>query len=276
MASHTIFTISPFELGDVPLASLVPDVRYPNQDALTVLKTLPQDAYTKRPQADFSGQLSSDKRKPLRIQLTKLLSFSLHASNSDKINIKAQQGWIYELNQPKTLFKELCEQEQVRTWLREGLESQMKSYFVVGQRTFEDATVAVNQQTASTMGVGGSTFVKKLVQANSSIDLGDSAEAKAKVKFEKVDLEEGSFKVLGERVYALEYREIILKKKTPDDPSLSKDNIWRFYSDVRAADGEEPAYEDYEITLSDDLISDIGQYESIEDVDGEVLSLPSM
>jgi len=274
MTSHTIFTTAPFEIGDVPLGTLVPDVRYPNQDALTVYEVLTKDKFSKRVQKNFNGLLDSDKQTSLKVQLTRLLTLSAKNSKKSNITLKAETGWIYELLQPKALFKELCGKDEVRVWLREGLETQQDSYFVVGVRTFENAAVAKGLKSTKGLDVAGSVPVGEAVKANFGVNPGDAADLAAKVENTETENAEESFETEGELVYAIEYRKIIMKKRQPDTPILSNENVWRYYSENRVAGVEEGPFEEYETSLSDDKIPASTVYESLEDVDGEVLLLP--
>jgi hypothetical protein len=274
MTSRIIFTTAPFEVDDVLLGSLVPDVRYPNQDALTLIKPLSEDKFSKREQKNFNGVLDSDKQKSFRAQLTKLLTFSVKTSQSENLTLEAVKGWIYELRQPKTLFKELCGKNEVRTWLREGLETQQDSYFVVGLRTFEHAAVGKGLKSAKGVDVSGSVPVGEVVKANTALDPGDAADVEVEVENTETKNAEESFETEDELVYAIEYRKIIMKKRQPDTPILSTDNVWRYYSDNRVADGEDGPFEEYETSLSEEKIPADTLYKSLEDVDGEVILLP--
>ena len=272
MTSHIIFTTAPFQVEDVPLGTLVPDVRYPNQDCLTIVEAS-SEKVSKRPQKNFNGILNSSKHKSFKVQLTKLLSLSANTSKNANITLKAEEGWIYELQQPRTVFKELCAKDEVRLWLREGLETQQDSYFIVGVRTFKNASVVRGLKSAE-VDVTRSAPVGQAIKANTAVDPGDAADLEAEVENTKTENAEESFKTEGELVYAIEYRKIIMKKRQPDAPILSNENVWRYYSENRVADGEGGPFEEYKTTLSEDKIPASTFYESLEDVDGEVLLLP--
>jgi len=275
MESHIIFTTAPFEVEDVPLGTLVPDVRYPNQDCLTISAASSKQV-SKRPQKNFSGILNSDKHKSFRVQLTKLLTLSASKSKGGNITLTAEEGWIYELLQPKKVFKELCTKDEVRIWLLEGLEGQQHSHFVVGTRTFKNASVVKGTKSTKEVEVAGSAPVGQVIKVNTGVDLGNAADLESKLENTKAENAEESFKTEGELAYAIEYRKIIMKKRQPDAPILSSENIWRYYSDDRTAGEEGGQFEEYEATLSEDTIPATAStsYEGVEDVDGEVLLLP--
>jgi hypothetical protein len=268
MSSRIIFTTAPFHVDDIPLGSFVPDVRYPHQDALPS-KALPSEAFSKRSQKSFSGIMDSDKQKSFRIQLIKLVNFTAKGSNSENFTLRADRGWIYELRQPKALFKELCSTDEVRRWLREGLESSQNSYFVVGLRTFENAVVGKAIKSTKGMDVVGPPPTSLGIRRNTGIDPGE-----ATAENTRTGNAEESFETDGELVYAVEYRNIIMKKRQPDAPKLDSDNIWRYYSDTRVVVGEDRPFEEYEAILGDEDIEIDGPHEPLTDTDGETILLP--
>lgn len=274
MGSHIIFVTAPFEITDIPLGTLVPDIRYPNQDTLSIHKALPAEKFSKRPQKNLKGDLDSEHQKSLKAQLTKLLTLSAAKRNSENLRLQAEKGWIYELRQPKELFHELCATEELKVWLREGLEAQQESYFVVGVRTFENASVGRGLRSARAVAAGATVPVGEVVKANTGVSPGDAADVSAKVETKKREKAEESFETEGELVYAIEYRKVIMKKRQDSDPTLSKDNVWRYYSDTRTAGGE-VEYEEYETTLSEDEIRADAGLQSVEGVDHERILLPA-
>jgi hypothetical protein len=275
MSSHKIFTTAPFYVDDVPLGTLVPDVRYPNQDALIVYATVPTEHFSKRPQHKLQGSLENEKNRSLVMQLTKLLRLSAGKSKQDNLFLKAEAGWIYELRQPKAYFKEICSKDEVRVWLREGLEQQLDSYFVLGLRTFQNTSVGKGEKDAKQLGLSATVPVGEVVRANTGVDIGDAANVKVDIDTsEKHDGSE-AFETSEELVYAIEYRKILMKKRDPNSPPvLDKDNVWRYYSDNRVASGGgEWPYEEFEVVLDDENLQFDGPLECINDVDGEPVLL---
>lgn len=74
MARKLIFCAVPYLLSDVPLASFVPDPRYPNIEAKSVIKAKADIDYTVREQEDFQG--------PAGFQIYTLISRSSHAPST--------------------------------------------------------------------------------------------------------------------------------------------------------------------------------------------------
>jgi len=274
MKSHTIFTTAPFHLNDVPLGSLIPDIRYPNQDALIMNRVLEDEEFSKREQIKFHGTLDGDKQRKFSLQLTKLLRHSASKSRSQTLSLNAEKGWIYELKQPKALFKERCSNDSVRTWLREGLEEQQESYFVVGFRTFQGTAVGKVYKSAKELELASTIPVDDLVKANTSVSPSDGVNVEMNVqKSEHLD-EDESFEVNEELVYAIEYRRIHMKKRDSTLPAaLSKDNVWRYYSENRMVTevGKEAPYEEYEALLAEDSLGIRDAADFVEDVDGSIL-----
>jgi hypothetical protein len=298
MHSVSIFTTAPYKPSDVPLGSLVPDIRYPNQDALDCVNELSQGPeISNRPQANFKGALGEDSSRSVLAQITKLLTLSHSRKKNQSLDIGAKTGWIYELKHPKQVFEELCKRDGVRTWLREGVSANFDSYFVVGVRTFKEAKVSKGEEKSSETGLDATVPVSEAIKANSGVDVGDAADLKLKGEDKKKVKGEESFDVDEEMIYAIEYRKIKVnmkiiqqtketkdakgkdgdKDKDNDEGSIAKlgrDNTWRFYYDNRIAGEDAALGEEYEAELEEEDVNLPEGYEVVADQHGDMYLVP--
>lgn len=252
MARHLKFSTAPYTLSDIPLGSLVPNVRYPNQDALSVLTAKLDTDYTARDQQHFKGLLDRTSDFTLRAQITRLLSIPRSKSDSGSIEVQAERGILYELTQPKIFFRLACAEPKVRTWLQEGLQEKLESYFVVGLRTFHDATVGHKAKLESQTKVDGSAPIGEVVEANTGVGVGDAADISMGKDKDKAQKSEETFATPGEYIYAICYRRIILRTKSVSTASLDKTNEWKLYSETREDDPSSSLQEACEADLEDE------------------------
>ena len=54
------------------------------------------------------------------MQISRLVTAFYRRSSNDDVRISSREGCIYELKQPKALFKGLCENPEVKEWLALG------------------------------------------------------------------------------------------------------------------------------------------------------------
>jgi hypothetical protein len=244
MKTQLLFSSVPYNLSDVPLGSLVPNPLHPIQDALSVLTAKADIDYTVRTQQDFNGLLDATSTSSFRAQITRLLNLARNKTTTSSLELKAKAGSAYELKAPTTFFKLACAEPKVRTWLQEGLEQGDDAFFVIGLRTFRDASVVGQSQRQNESLKGGATVpVGDVVKTNTGISTGDALDAK--VAGEKSEERGGqqSYKTEGERVYAICYRKVKLSTRSISDAVLRKDVEWKLYSDQRDGDPNEPMQE---------------------------------
>ena len=286
MGSKLVFSSVPFSTSDIPLGSLVPDPRYPNQDALSVL-TVEDTEISVRPQKDFRGFLKSDATLSFQAQITRLLLLSRDKADTGTLDLSAKEGKIYELKAPKILFHKLCKEERVRTWLREGIEDNQDAYFVTAVRTFVDATVNKGAQLEKAIELKGGLPVGEIVTNTMGIPVGDSVDVSTSFRNTQKKSGEDSYRMEGEYIFAIGYRKVILKKLEGDEAKLGRDNIWRLWSDTRVgvSTNVESEHEVFEIDIEDTdtdgrafigSVGDGNSHTSIVSLDGEEYFLPTI
>jgi hypothetical protein len=139
-STTSIFTSAPLSKDDVKLASLVPDKRYPHMDALiTELKLTPDEDYANNLDKNFSGRVSGESNSFFKLAITRFLSAKLEIEMFKTYHVTAKEARIYELREPKAIFRKLCELDTVKKWLQDGYIDKQKTYFVIGYRTLLNA-----------------------------------------------------------------------------------------------------------------------------------------
>lgn len=183
---------------DITLASLIPDYRYPNQDAVVAM-TVEKDR-------DFSTYIDKNVQDVFHVastspsKLSKLFIKFLHLSPEVKgalsqWRMQAEECRVYMLRQPRAIFKQLCANSAVRQWLECTVMYGEDAYFLVGYRS------AVNA---------------KLVHE----DLNSSSQR--------------TFDLTGERIYAVCYRKVSFKfMKKVDGAYLGRENCWKLFCEDR-------------------------------------------
>ncbi|PVH97453.1 hypothetical protein DM02DRAFT_567926, partial [Periconia macrospinosa] len=138
MIPYTLTDI-PYTLNDVHLASLITNIKQPNTDAQLAPRTLHlNEEFTFRHQKNFKFVYDLDASLSVTAQLTRLLTLAALRSKSDKLRFESAEGRIYELSQPRKLFREFCSDPEVRQWILQQHDDDEDIFFICGLRTFTD------------------------------------------------------------------------------------------------------------------------------------------
>lgn len=241
MPSTYILTSVPYNLDDIRLGSLIPDIRQPHSDAFFVDTTSPSsgplDVSTRTDHNPKVG-LKTSERSWFDAHLSQLINASYDRGSEHEVQIAASEGHIYELRSPRTLFKTLIARIDVREWLQENILAGDKSYMVVGYRTFSDASATHQAQTSReaaahvTLPVTDAvTGIPGVGQAlGGGLDVGAGAGQTAT----STGNQEATFP--GERIYAICYRRVKLGfTRNVGNARLESVNQWIMYPDTRAS-----------------------------------------
>ncbi|OBT83103.1 hypothetical protein VE02_09054 [Pseudogymnoascus sp. 03VT05] len=241
------------------LASLIPNIRQPEQDAFPSPKLKAGE--------DYPALIESvDYRVDQQENLGKLLEVSTNTA------FKAQATKILSSAQ---LFRDLIKHASVRKWLRDEIEyGTKKVYFVVGYFTSLDATTFTGVQQGSKVEVKGTIPVAEIVTHGAATlvsgvtDLDVSGSVKREGGYTTA---EGSY-MRGERVYAFCYREVKWNIFRLGDKAatlkLHEDNCWALTADNRGQDDREDD-EGVQVDLYEDDEGEEGVEDSF-DIMGEV------
>jgi len=149
----------------LPLASIVPNVQQPDQDAFPspqheagkdypLLKE--REDYWVQSQLSLGNLLEESSDTDFKAQVTKLLSSSLTKSATDTQWLSACEVRKYQLRNPKSLFKDLIKRDGMRKWLQNEIEDGTDEvYFIVGYYTVLDAESYRGTQKAHKIGAIG-------------------------------------------------------------------------------------------------------------------------
>ncbi|KAJ9634887.1 hypothetical protein H2199_008751 [Coniosporium tulheliwenetii] len=141
MVLRYILANIPYTLSEVKLGSLVPNITCPNQDALVPSKQLKEGIdFSWRDQKNFSFTLDQEQSSLIRAQITRLAKLHGHSLNDQHNQLWSKEGRIYELTQPEQLFQELCKDKTIEDSILKRDAEGETLHFVVGLRTFYDAT----------------------------------------------------------------------------------------------------------------------------------------
>ncbi|RVD89554.1 uncharacterized protein DFL_000557 [Arthrobotrys flagrans] len=196
---------------DISLASLIPDRRYPNQDALAELQLEEWRDYSISVDRNFSDFVKSNaksnsgfKRAISRI----FLSPAVKEVGGD-VQILAEESRVYMMRQPRNVFKQLSTLPSVREWLADYyLNSEEDVYFIVGYRTLVNAQF-----------VGADLKVDRKARQNRS-----HPGARENYRYETT----------GERIYAICSRRVnITTLRNGDIGMLDSTNCWKTFTEDR-------------------------------------------
>lgn len=124
------------------LGTLVESLINPTVDAYKSALPLPEDAVLPMAANSFDVLSSSSKSTSFRVALTRLLDTSHSIDQECGTRLQSAQVKRYQLRQPGTIFKALCqEDEAARELLEQGIKAGNKSYMVVELQTVVDPSV---------------------------------------------------------------------------------------------------------------------------------------
>lgn len=238
MASKLILTDVPFTLETIQLGSLIPNARYPHQDALAAKPATVDKDYTARKQKNFKTLLNSEHALSFSAYLTKLLSIEHDSGRKAHLELSSLEGVVYEMSQPKKWFKDLCTMAEVREWLQEGIDDGQDAFMITGFRTLKDAKLDQHGYSSAQTKAQANIPVGDAIGA---IAAGEVANVGTKGSHISKQEQLDSAEMEGERIYAICYRKVKFRwhqRSSVDDAFLQSRNIWRTLSDTRS-DAEE-------------------------------------
>jgi hypothetical protein len=235
MSVGLILTNVPLNFDDVKLGSLVPNPKYPHQDACVGKAVTPVD-YSARKRKTVSTRLDSTHDRTLSGYVTTLFSTCHSASGESHFELSAPEGIVYELRNPKTWFRELCTLPDVRTWLEATIDEGEDTYLVIGLRTLRDARITQHDQTSRSTELEAKAPVGEAVGAAVGGSVGGAADAGLALKFAEEKGKNEAGELEDERIYAVGFRRIKhhwYHKASVDTVILDSLNIWEPFSDIR-------------------------------------------
>ena len=263
-----IFTATPYTTDQIVLGSLVPDERYPNQDALVLTELREDIDFKRRLDNNFSDNWHTETAASFRAKITKLFSASLEGKTEGHVEIAAKDGsqnlksFEYALCQPRDHFRRLCDNVGVKRWLEERYMDSDEPCLVIGYRSLLDASVRiVNSESGKAAAAG-----RLPVGAAAGDPSPDSAlDPELKAEYSRAAGHDTAFVAPGERVFAVAYRKVRFAFFTGMDGqrrmSLGKDNCWKPVTRGRKATTPEEE-EVIEVSIKD--AGNVGQHDDSE------------
>ncbi|KAK6507942.1 hypothetical protein TWF481_006362 [Arthrobotrys musiformis] len=217
---------------DISLASLIPDRRYPDQDALVIpeLPLAEYKDYSVRTDKNFSEfvKLKTKSNSGFKKAISKIFLSPAVKDVGGDVQVLAKESRIYMMNQPRAVFEELSTQPSVRDWLSNHyLNYGDDVYFVVGYRTLVNAQF-----------VGADLKVDKKARHNRS---------------HPGPRENYRYETTGERVYAICFRRVNIRTLRSGDVSVGTldPSCWRVFTEDRGMQMDI----DSDTEMEDDIIS---------------------
>ncbi|KAF1938275.1 hypothetical protein EJ02DRAFT_458028 [Clathrospora elynae] len=222
------FTTVPFELDQIPVGSLVPNLIEPDVDIWSPPPNLDHKTLSVRrnPHNDFRSAFGRGSKSDILANLTKYFKATCEISKSADLNINAESGFEYKFLQPQDAFNTICALPSTRQWIQREMEKPAhKISFITGYRTFVNAEIRVgttrqlNTNVEGEVPVGMSAGIPKV---------GDTLDAKLAAGRESHALANEAMKVPGERIFLLYYREVKFHfwRPSAENPLLASDTRW--------------------------------------------------
>ncbi|KAK6511198.1 hypothetical protein TWF481_000119 [Arthrobotrys musiformis] len=225
----------------ISLGSLVPDRRYPNQDAFVSSDIILENGRDFLVSVDTNFNAFVDARakssSAFKRALGKLFLPPFVKGVEGDVRVISKESCVYTLLQPRTLFKKLSQEDHFNEWLRDGWVSKKTLYFIVGYRTVIDAQ-----------------FIGKEIKPSRNRRLPAEMADRAKVRYD----------TSGERIYAVCFRRVKFEQSTGKKGRvLEQTNKWRIFPKHRGAGGELEEEVSADISDDDEIgASDFGVFPS--------------
>ncbi|KAK6526092.1 hypothetical protein TWF281_011130 [Arthrobotrys megalospora] len=207
---------------DISLGSLIPDRRYPNQDALAELNLEEWKDYSISIDRNFSDFIKSNAKSNsgFKKAISKIFLSPAVKEVGGDVQVLAEESRVYMMRQPRNIFKQLSMLPSVREWLTDYYSNSEEVYFVIGYRTLINAQF-----------VGADLKIDRRSRVGRS-----HPGARDNYRYETT----------GERIYAICFRKVnFTRLKNGEVGILDSTNYWKTFSEERGID----------MDMGDDIIS---------------------
>ena len=207
--------------------------------------------------------------------LTNYLSISIDWGKSKKLELSSAKAAAYLLKNSSTWFEKVCGIQATRKWFEKCIGRGRKIYLVVGLRTIFDGRLKIDHTKITSTG-GHAQLPADLLAGLPPVGLSVGGGG-------KVSKDQGStseFSAAGERIWALQYRQVKFKwysSKKMETAALESGSRWQtfdrggettYYGGVEENDTEDVI----EAVLDDEL--ELGDQFDVREQGGEVLLIP--
>jgi hypothetical protein len=237
MPEHLVFTPIPYTTSGVPLGSLVSNILRPD-DGLVAVTTASTKDYKTRTLGDYDGVLKADVANGFFAQITRLLHLSRDTSQNVSLHVRARQGKHYELNSPKTFWESLVAKDEAQEFLTSTIKGR-DSWFVTAVRTYIDAEVEVENGRGTSWTIRAEVPAGEIAQAATGTPIGSTGNIGGGVERKWELGSNESYRVEGERIFAIEFHKIIImEKNNPASASIENGVMMRTHADFRGGPTE--------------------------------------
>ncbi|KAJ6124108.1 hypothetical protein N7471_011425 [Penicillium samsonianum] len=214
----------------ISLGQLIRNPLIPNVDTYTkcCAHVTDDDTTDPNPEEPYKTIVSTDTRGRFNIALTKYLGFKANAQSTNLLSIEAQKLEYRALKNASDVFKRICKDPDVKSWIGEMARYKAPCYFVIGIQVLHDAEFT----RAILRGGGGGGYVTVPLEATAQIPLHIEGELGAD------SFGSGSGKVNG--VFGIEVQRLDFHTSSPQEPALKSDVSWHWsYQRVKGTQQEE-------------------------------------
>lgn len=257
MPRNLVLTPIPFTLTEVPLGSIVTDILHPHRSVKIIKPLTTTDSKSENQQA-FDGTLTSSLSIGFFAQLTRLLHLSRDTSANISLHVTSSEGKEHWLKEPDAFWDALLTSEETKKTASEYLSALgargREAWFVTATRTFVDATVEVENGEGSEWKIEANVPAGQIVKNAAGMSGGDDGGAGdiggGVTRTRKGGTKEKFF-VAGERIFVMEFRKVILKKRGEETSTeVRKDPVIRILPEFRRGGGVDVAVgTDYLVAL---------------------------
>lgn len=276
----TLLLPLPLPADEVHIGSFVLDPSDPTQDYFDPREEEPalKPSILRVDVTDFTKIIRDAGSKEVEAVLTKYFSTTIDRGKSKTLELSSAKAATYLMKNSSSWFEQVCALVRTRRWFEKIIGRGHKIYLLVGRRTIFDGQFKIDHSASTS--TGGHVQVPADVLAGlppMGLDVGGGG----KVSNDQTASTE--FSASGERIWALQYRQIKFKwysSKKIENASLETGTRWltfdgretRYYGypvgGVAAADTEDMI----EAFIDDEL--DLGDQFEVQNTSGETLFMP--
>lgn len=247
MAPNDVLVNHPFPKEDLPLGSLICSLRSPTQDAHRAIN-LGQDGWSVAPLEDYSTYVEEGKQSLFETAVSMFLSLVWKSEKDEKIRVVASKAQKYTLLQPQKHFRQLCQNEGVRDWMRDNYGASNDGLFlVVGYLTMTDATVIKRGSAGSEAQVKVDANLP-VIAAAATTPNGPRSQVTAHAGHNSFD--STVYKAKGEQIFSVCYRKLKFSW-FKEGVAVDGTNRWKLFTSNRGSSKTAKPFVEPEISNED-------------------------
>ncbi|GFF40866.1 hypothetical protein IFM51744_08936 [Aspergillus udagawae] len=239
MPSRLVLNDHFFSPEDIQLASLIPNIKDPELDALETPTPLMPTDYTVRVVRDYSSFLRCHSNARVQVFLSRIAQLSIGRKAPSDFFLSARFGRVYTLRKPKALFNTLCKEQKVREWLQEQIEDGSDVYLVIGLRTLFDTSTEEGAQLAQHY---SGQFALPTEELAAGMSIGGTFNVGFSGGYEHGEKAINRCVAPGEQIFGIRVKKLTFKffeEHEVDRMRLARNSVWKMAADSRAASDED-------------------------------------